>query len=99
MRVTELGALCFGVVVGWVTYRTLIRRTDRAALTDISAVIAAVGGGAVTGLFKSPTLFAWYSIGLAGGFVMYFVLFWIFNGNKKLGEVMGGSKASGDRDF
>ncbi|MEI8407704.1 MULTISPECIES: hypothetical protein [unclassified Kribbella] len=99
MSIAGVGALCFGLVVGWITYRTLIRRSDRAALSDISTVIAAVGGAAVTGLFKDKTLFGWYSIGLAAGFVVYFALFWIINGKDEVGEVMGGKKPSPGRDL
>jgi uncharacterized membrane protein YeaQ/YmgE (transglycosylase-associated protein family) len=67
-----IGAVCFGIVVGWVTYRTLRRREGTAALSDIATVIGAVGGAAVTALFKSDLLFGLYCIGLAGGFFAYF---------------------------
>jgi uncharacterized membrane protein YeaQ/YmgE (transglycosylase-associated protein family) len=69
-----IGAACFGLVIGWITYRTLRRRTDAAHLTDIAAVIGAVGGGAVTALFKSADLFGCYSIGLAAGFFGYLIV-------------------------
>ena len=68
------GAFCFGLVIGWVTYRTLRRRTDGAALSDIATVIGAVGGAAVTALFPSAEPFGAYSIGLAVGFFGYFVV-------------------------
>jgi hypothetical protein len=77
------------VVVGWITYRTLIRRSDEAKLSDIATVIGAVGGGAVVGLFDSPHLFGLYSIGLALGFFGYLVLFWIINGRRETGDRMG----------
>ncbi|WP_405062309.1 hypothetical protein OG474_11885 [Kribbella sp. NBC_01505] len=98
MTIAGIGAVCFGLVVGWITYRTLVRQTDRAALSDISVAISAVGGAAVTGLFKDATLFGWYSIGLAAGFISYFGLFWIVNGKTELGEVMGGGKPADGRD-
>jgi hypothetical protein len=69
-----VGALCFGFVVGWVTYRTLRRTGETVALSNIATVIGAVGGGAVTGLFDSAELFAWYSVGLFLGFFAYLVL-------------------------
>ncbi len=69
-----VGALCFGLVVGWVTYRTLRRTGETVALSNIATVIGAVGGGAVTALFDTPMLFAWYSIGLAIGFFLYLIL-------------------------
>jgi uncharacterized membrane protein YeaQ/YmgE (transglycosylase-associated protein family) len=62
------GALVFGFVIGWVTYRTL-RRANSAGIGDIAAVIGAVGGAAVLELFPAqPRTFPWYAIGLAGGF-------------------------------
>lgn len=69
-----VGAWCFGVVVGWVTYRTLRRSRQAVALSDIASVIGAVGGAAVTTLFDGARLFAWYSIGLFTGFFAYLAL-------------------------
>ena len=74
MPVELIGALCFGIIVGWVTYRTLRRTGETVALSNIAAVIGAIGGGAVTGLFNSPELFGWYSIGLFIGFFAYLIL-------------------------
>jgi uncharacterized membrane protein YeaQ/YmgE (transglycosylase-associated protein family) len=74
MAVLDVGAVCFGVVVGWVTSRTL-RRSTPGGLTDIATVIGSVGGAAITGLFKpSENSFGLYCIGLAGGFFLYLVL-------------------------
>ena len=72
--VSEIGAFCFGIVVGWVTYRTLRRSGSGAAISDIATVIGAVGGGAVTTLFSDGALFGWYSIGLATGFFLYLII-------------------------
>ena len=74
MSVEALGALCFGLVIGWITYRTLRRTGETVAISNIAAVIGAVGGAAVTGLFKSQELFSWYCIGLAIGFFLYLIL-------------------------
>ena len=74
MSVEEIGALCFGVVIGWIVYRTLRRTSDAVKLSDLASVIGAVGGAAVTALFDSQRLFAWYSIGLAAGFFGYLIL-------------------------
>jgi hypothetical protein len=65
--------VCFGVVMGWVTYRTLRRTGETVAVSNIASVAAAVGGAAVTGLFKG-NLFGWYCIGLVAGFFAYLVL-------------------------
>jgi NhaP-type Na+/H+ or K+/H+ antiporter len=74
MSVGETGAVCFGLVVGWVTYRTLRRTEDQVGMSDIASVVAAVGGGAVAAVFDSERLFGLYAIGLALGFFAYLVL-------------------------
>jgi hypothetical protein len=73
---TLIGAFCFGLVVGWVTYSTL-RRAQRGGLSDIATVIGAVAGAAVTGLFPTSTgSFGAYCIGLALGFFGYLIFAW-----------------------
>ena len=89
MHVSEIGAILFGFIVGWITYRTLVRRSDGANISDIATVIAAVGGAAVTGLFNSTYLFGLDAIGLAAGFFAYLVLFFALNGRQKTAQVMG----------
>jgi O-antigen/teichoic acid export membrane protein len=89
MTMIQFGALCFGLVIGWVTYRTLRRREGTAALSDIATVIGAVGGAAVTTLFKLPDLFAAYSIGLAIGFFLYFIIGLVVGGKESAKGWMG----------
>ena len=68
---TVIGGFCFGLVVGWVTYRTL-RYAPHGGLSDLSTVIGAVGGAAITALFPSASgAFGAYCIGLAIGFFSY----------------------------
>ncbi len=74
MDIVVLGALGFGIVIGWVTYRTLRRRGEVVALSDIASVIAAVGGGWVTTRFSTPDVFGWYCVGLFVGFFAYLIL-------------------------
>lgn len=74
MSFVQWGGLAFGVVVGWITYRTLhLRGRDNVGLSDIATVIGAVGGGVVTGLFKNEDMFAAYSIGLFAGFFLFLI--------------------------
>ncbi len=80
MSVHDVGAACFGFVVGWITYRTLRRKEGSAALSDIATVLGVVGGGTVTALFKEADTFAWYAIGLAGGFFLYLIIAASFGG-------------------
>ncbi len=89
MSAAEWGAILFGVVIGWITYRTLVRREGAAALSDIATVIGAVGGAAVLGIFDNDHLFGLYAIGLASGFFGYLALFIVINGLTKAGDVMG----------
>lgn len=68
------GAFCFGIVIGWITYRTL-RRTKTNGLSDIATIIGAVGGAAVISLFPSQSdSFGAYCIGLAIGFFAYLLV-------------------------
>ena len=68
------GAFWFGVVIGYVTYRTLRHKTS-SGISDIAAVVGAVGGSAVLILFPTGTAsFDHYGIGLAAGFFIYLAL-------------------------
>jgi uncharacterized membrane protein YeaQ/YmgE (transglycosylase-associated protein family) len=87
----DFGALLFGVVIGWITYRTLRRKEGSSALSDIATVIGAVGGAVVTGLFKSQELFAMYCIGLAVGFFAYLLVALALEGKESLKGFMEGS--------
>src|ERR1700677_4711229 len=73
--VDDLGAALFGVVVGWITYRTLRRTTGATHISDLASVVAAIGGGGIISLFqKSATLLAYYGIGLFAGFFGYLLV-------------------------
>src|SRR5262245_56932774 len=71
MFISGLGALFFGLVIGWISYRTLRLTAGTTALSDIATIIAVVGGAAVTALFRSDVLFGLYCVGLALGFFAY----------------------------
>ncbi len=71
MFISGLGALFFGLVIGWISYRTLRLTAGTTALSDITTIIGAVGGAAVTALFRSDVLFGLYCVGLALGFFAY----------------------------
>ena len=62
--VISAGAVCFGVVTGYVTYRTLARATASPQVSDIAAVLGVVGGGAVTALYpaRDSDAFGWYAV-------------------------------------
>lgn len=79
MSIPTVGAACFGLVIGWISYRTL-RRTGSSKISDIATIVAAVGGGAVTTIFNNETLFGIYSIGLAVGFFGYLIVSLLISG-------------------
>lgn len=84
-----VGALVFGLVVGFITYRTLVRTADKAAVTDLVAVVGVLGGGVVTSLYDpAGDQFAWYAIGLAVGMALFFLAYWKMNGRKAIAKVM-----------
>jgi uncharacterized membrane protein YeaQ/YmgE (transglycosylase-associated protein family) len=91
---SRIGALMFGLVVGWITYRTL-RHSEKTGLSDIATVIGAVGGAAVTKLFpKDQGEFGMYCIGLTAGFFLYIVVFSLLPKDSNLRVWMGGQDGS-----
>ena len=72
--ITGLGAVFFGLVIGWISYRTLRLTAGTNLLSAIAIIIATVGGAAVITLLKDEVMFGWYAIGLAIGFLVYFAL-------------------------
>jgi len=72
------GAFWFGAVVGWFLYFTNRYRKD-VSLSDVAALLGAVGGAAITALFDrvdgtGANLFLSYGAGLAFGFFAYFAI-------------------------
>jgi hypothetical protein len=75
MTLEEAGGLGFGLVIGWFLYFVNRYRRSEASFTDITTVLGAVGGAAVTSLFAEGTrLFGAYGVGLAIGFFSYFLV-------------------------
>ena len=74
-----LGAFSFGLVVGWITATTLQHLTNH-GVSDIAAVVAAIGGAAVSKMFTEDNrTFGNYCLGLAGGFFVYIILYAFLN--------------------
>lgn len=106
-----LGALGFGIIVGWYTYYVNRYRTDDVKLADLGTFIGIVGGGAVLALFPAKSeLFGMYGIGLVIGFFGYLVVLavlvwkscdfdrqWFLDGRKKIssGYVVPSGKSDG----
>ena len=75
------GSLCFGAVIGWITYYTMRKNTKPRTLSDLTVIIAALVGPGILTVFPAPvagtrqTMFGYYGIGLAFGFFLYYILF------------------------
>jgi hypothetical protein len=83
------GAFWFGLVIGFITYRTL-RHKKEAGISDIATVIGAVGGAAILALFPAQSSsFDYYAAGLAAGFFIYLGFAVIFSTNKRVSEFLG----------
>ena len=90
MDVLTVGVFCFGLLIGFITYRTLIRTTERSAISDLATVIGAVGGAGITTIIAPDSdLFGWYAIALLVGFVAYGALYSATNGKGEFAKVMG----------
>lgn len=81
MDLQTIGALAFGLLIGWYVYHINRYRPGDVQLSDIVTLIGILGGAAVTALFEAGTdLFAGYGIGLAIGFFSYFLVLIILVG-------------------
>jgi hypothetical protein len=70
---STLGAVGFGAIIGWYVYYINRYRNSDVQFSDLTTVIAIIGGGVVIQLFNTPNLFGAYGIGLFLGFFGYFV--------------------------
>lgn len=79
MFISGLGAILFGLAIGWIVYRVLRSREGAAVLSDLITVLGIIGGAAVIALFKNDVLFGLYSLGLVIGFFAYFAIgLWLY---------------------
>jgi len=78
-----LGAILFGIVIGWMAYRILRLRAGFPGLSDIIAILGAVGGAAALAIVKSD-VFGWYAIGLVIGFFAYLAVGVVLYGKEEV---------------
>ena len=71
MFIAGLGALVFGLTVGWMVYRILRLRAATSWLSDLIALLGVIAGATVLALLRSDVLFGWYAVGLVLGFFAY----------------------------
>jgi hypothetical protein len=88
--VAYIGAVLFGLVIGWFSARLLARRAGSAHVSHIAAVIALAGGGYVTVMSGDRGLFGMYAIGLFLGFIGYAAVFHRLNKDRaKTASLLG----------
>lgn len=93
--IANLGAACFGLVAGYLAYRTVVR-SPGTQVSDLAAVLSAIGGGATVAVSgKGTDAFGWYAIGLAAGMAVYFGLFAWLNGRQRAAVVLRGGDDDG----
>ena len=80
--VAYIGAVLFGLAIGWIASRLLARQTGSAHVSHFAAVIAATGGGYVAVESGDRGLFGLYAIGLIAGFAGYVAVFHRLRGDK-----------------
>ena len=84
MFIVGLGAMCFGLTLGWIMYRILRLRAGSLWLSYLIAMLGIIGGAAALALFSNDVLFGWYSIGLVIGFFAYLAVGLILYGTQEV---------------
>lgn len=75
MHIQDVGALSFGIVIGWFAYYVNRYRSGKVSVSDLAAFVGAIGGAAVLSLFPAKTApFGYYGLGLGIGFFSYFIV-------------------------
>jgi hypothetical protein len=69
------GAIGFGALIGWYVYYVSRHRTDQVTISDLGALVGAIGGAAILAIFPAKSdLFGAYGIGLFAGFFGYYLV-------------------------
>ncbi len=71
MFIVGLGAMFFGLIVGWIAYRILRHQSGPSWLSDLIALFGIIAGAAALAFFRDETIFGWYAVGLVIGFFAY----------------------------
>jgi hypothetical protein len=83
-----LGALAFGVVIGWIAY-FILRRAQTSAWSDLATIIGTLAGATILALFDPKgAMFGAYAIGLAVGFFAYYLAYQKIVGESAIKEML-----------
>lgn len=87
--IPPIGALCLGIVMGWLV-RYFIRRFEGYTPQTLSSVVSIIAGGLIIKVFEADKTVWWfYPIGLFLGFVFYTVVVIKYGGTKEPGTLFG----------
>ncbi len=84
MFIVGLGAVFFGLIVGWIAYSILRQRADAPWTQDLIALLGIIAGAAVLAFFRDDVLFGWYAVGLFIGFFASFAVGVILYGKQEV---------------
>lgn len=84
MFIVGLGAVLFGLIIGWIAYRILRHRSGPAWLSDLIALLGIIAGAAALAFFHNDVIFGWYALGLVIGFFAYFAVGVILYGKQEV---------------
>ena len=84
MFIVGLGAVFFGLTIGWIAYRILRRRSGAPWIQDLIALLGIIAGAAALALFHNDAIFGWYAIGLVIGFFSSFVVGVVLYGKQEV---------------
>jgi uncharacterized membrane protein YeaQ/YmgE (transglycosylase-associated protein family) len=84
MFIVGLGAVFFGLTIGWIAYRILRQRSGTPWLQDLIALLGIIAGAAALALFRNDAIFGWYAVGLVVGFFAYLAMGVILYGKQEV---------------
>ena len=80
--ISGLGAVLFGLLIGWLAYWILRLRAGAYVLSELLTLLGVLGGAAVMFWFKEDALFGWYAIGLVRVLLPTLLLAWCSTANR-----------------
>ena len=84
MFIVGLGAVFFGLIIGWIAYRILRHRSGAPWIQDLIALLGIIAGAAALAFFHNDAIFGWYAIGLVIGFFAYLAVGVILYGKQEV---------------
>lgn len=84
MFIVGLGAVLFGLAIGWIAYRMLRQQSGPAWLSNLIALLGIIAGAVALAFFRDDAIFGWYALGLVIGFFAYFAVGVVLYGKQEI---------------